>query len=318
MFDLSIIIVSWNVRDLLEKCLASIEAGRGPLAIEVLVVDSASSDGTPEMVTSRFPWVHLMVQTENVGFTRGCNIGLAQATGRYLLLLNPDTEIVGTALVDMAAFMDERPAAGVIGPGLEFPDGQIQSSRRRFPTLATAFFESTWLQPVAPRPVLRHYYMEDTPPDAIVEVDWVTGACLMVRSAAYKQAGQLDENYFMYSEEMEWQRRIKTAGWKIFHAPQIKVIHHEGKSSEQVVAQRHIYFQQSKIRYYRDYHGTLAAITIRLFLLCNYAWQFLIEILKGLLGSKRSMRRQRAAAYYQVLKTGLPPASSCKSKRGVK
>jgi N-acetylglucosaminyl-diphospho-decaprenol L-rhamnosyltransferase len=139
---------------------------------------------------------------------------------------------------------------------------------------------------------------------------------LMVRSTAYQQVGPLDENYFMYSEEMEWQRRIKDAGWKIFHVPQIKVVHYEGKSSEQVVAQRHIYFQQSKIRYFMDYHGSFAALTLRFFLLLNYAWQLVIEVLKGLLGSKRSMRRQRIAAYWQVLKTGLPPASSYKSDKG--
>lgn len=316
MLDLSVVIVSWNVRDLLKRCLESIDAGRGSLEMEVLVIDSASSDGTPGMVAADFPWVKLFPQSENVGFSRGCNIGMAQTTGRCVLLLNPDTEILGPALVDMVAFLDGHPQVGVVGPGLTGSDGQLQSSRRRFPTLATAFFESTWLQPIAPRSILRRYYMEDQPPDVDVEVDWVTGACVMARSAAIEQAGMLNENYFMYSEEMEWQRRIKNAGWKIFQLPGSRVVHHEGKSSEQAVALRHINFQKSKIRYFKDYHGSLAAGFLRLFLLCSYAWQLLLESFKGLLGHKRPLRRQRAAAYWQVLKSGLPPASSYKSSKG--
>jgi GT2 family glycosyltransferase len=204
--------------------------------------------------------------------------------------------------------LDEHPAVGVLGPQLVFPDGQVQSSRRRFPTVATAFFESTWLQPVAPRSILRSFYVQDRPDDAICEVDWVMGACLMIRREVYEQVGPLDEGYFMYSEEMEWQRRIKAAGWLVVYLPTAQVIHHEGKSSEQVVAQRHIYFQRSKLRYFRQYHGRWVSGLLRVFLLSSYGWQLLLEGLKGLLGHKRPLRRQRVAAYWQVLKTGLPPA----------
>ncbi len=305
---LSIIIVSWNVKVLLRQCLASIDAGRGALALEVIVVDSASSDGSAEMVAAEFPWVRLLPQPENVGFTRGNNIGLSQAAGRYLLLLNPDTEVVGDALTLMVNYLDANPAVGALGPQLQYPDGWVQSSRRRFPTLATAFFESTWLQPLAPRQVLRRYYVQDRPDDAISEVDWVMGASLLVRREAYEQAGPMDEGYFMYSEEMEWQRRIQAAGWRVVYFPQAIIIHHEGKSSEQAVAQRHIHFQRSKLRYFRQYHGRLAAGALRAFLLGSYAWELIIEGAKGLMGHKRPLRWQRVSAYWQVLRTGLPPA----------
>ena len=308
MTDLSIIIVSWNVRDLLRQCLASLEPPRPEIDLEVIVVDGASGDGSAEMVAAEFPWVRLLAQDSNVGFTRGNNIGLARADGRYLMLLNPDAQVVGAALVTMVNYMEAHPAVGALGPQLTFPDGQVQSSRRRFPTVATAFFESTWLQPLAPRSMLRTYYVQDRPDDAICEVDWVMGACLMVRRAVYEQVGPLDEGYFMYSEEMEWQRRIKAAGWQVVYLPEAQVIHHEGKSSEQVVAQRHIYFQRSKLRYFRQYHGRWVCGLLRCFLLLSYGWQLLLEGLKGLLGHKRPLRRQRVAAYWQVLKTGLPPA----------
>ena len=308
MLDLSIIIVSWNVRELLQSCLESLQAGRGPLATETIVVDSASDDGSGEMVASEFPWVRLIARRDNVGFSRGNNIGIAQATGRYLLLLNPDTQVLADALSQMVAYLDAHTDVGVVGPQLLWSDGTHQSSRRRFPTLATGFFESTWLQPLAPKRILRRYYVLDRPDKAISEVDWVTGACLMVHSQAVEEAGSLDEGYFMYSEEMEWQRRIKQAGWKVVYLPTAQVIHHGGKSSEQVVAQRHISFQRSKLRYFHQYHGRSAAWALRVFLLANFGVQLILEATKGLLGHKRRLRRQRVAAYWQVLKSGLPPA----------
>ncbi len=308
--DLSVVIVSWNVRDLLRRCLASVQAGRGELGVEIIVVDSASTDDSCAMVEAEFPGVRLVRQETNVGFTRGNNLGLELSQGRYVLLLNPDTEIVASALPEMVAYLDTHPRVGALGPQLLYPDGQIQSSRRRFPTLATGFFESTWLQPVAPRSVLGRYYMTDQPDDRACEVDWVMGACLAVRRQTVEEVGLLDEGYFMYSEEMEWQRRIKDSGWKVIYYPQAKVIHHEGKSSEQVVAKRHIYFQRSKLRYFQQYHGRRPALALRIFLLANYAWQMALEAVKGLVGHKRSLRRQRVAAYWEVLKTGLPPAGS--------
>ena len=127
----------------------------------------------------------------------------------------------------------------------------------------------------------------------------------MVRRQAYSQVGELDEGYVMYSEEMDWCRRIKAAGWRVVYLGNAQVVHHGGKSSAQVVAQRHIHFQQSKIRYFRKYHGRLAAGVLRVFLLLNYVWQLLLEAAKGALGHKRDLRRQRIAAYWQVLRSGL-------------
>ena len=302
--DLSIVIVNWNVRDLLRRCLDSIFASGQP-RLEVIVVDNASSDGSLDMLRADFPHVTLIANADNRGFPAANNQGLAAARGRCVMTLNPDTAIVGDALARMIAYLDAHPDVGALGPQLLNPDGSIQSSRRRFPTFATALFESTWLQGIAPHSVLRRYYVDDVPGDVPQEVDWVTGACIVVRREALEAVGGFDPDFFMYSEELDWCRRIKSAGWTIVYLSEAKVIHHVGKSSEQVVAARHIHFQTSKVRYFRKYHGRVVAGALRLFLLAMYLWQIGLESLKALLGHKRDMRRQRIAVYWQVVRSGL-------------
>ena len=323
--DLSIIIVNWNVCELLRRCLHS--AFQLPLSnlqppasnfqpptpnfqlptsnfqTEVIVVDNASSDGSVAMVEAEFPQVRLMANSENVGFTVGNNQGIAISRGRYILLLNPDTEIVGDALATMVEYLDDHPRAGALGPKLLNPDGSIQSSRRRFPTLATAFLESTILQQWFPHNrVTRHYYITDRPDDEVQEVDWVTGACLLARREAIEEVGLLDEGFFMYSEELDWCRRIKAQGWKIVYLPTARVIHYGAQSSEQVKSFQHIQFQRSKIRYFRKHHGPRQAEALRLFILATYVYQLIVEALKWLVGHKRSLRATRVKAYWQVLR----------------
>ncbi len=306
--ELSIIIVSWNVRDLLRQCLDSIDRGKTGLDLEVIVVDSASVDGTQEMVVAEFPWVMLLAQTENVGFPRGNNIGIRQARGHKLLLLNPDTIVKGDALHQMVDYLEEHASVGALGPRLSYPDGTIQSSKRRFPTVLTAFFESTWLEPWTPGGMLERYRAQDVADDEIADVDWVMGAALMVRHSVVEQVGLMDEDYFMYSEELDWCRRIKDAGWRVVYFPRAEIVHFEGKSSEQAVTERHINFQRAKLRYFRKYHGRLVCSALRAYLLLSYATQLLLESAKGLVGHKRALRKQRVLSYWEVLKSGLRPA----------
>jgi N-acetylglucosaminyl-diphospho-decaprenol L-rhamnosyltransferase len=305
MVDLSVVILSWNVHDLLGQCLRSATIGYHPLATETIVVDNASCDGSAEMVRAEFPNVRLIANTTNRGYAGGNNDGIAAATGRYVMVLNPDTRVLGEALATMVAYADAHPDVGALGPQLLNPDGSVQSSRRHFPTLMTGLFESTWLQPLAPPGVLRHYYVLDRTDDEIQEVDWVTGACLLVRREAIHQVGGLDEDFFMYSEELDWCRRIRQAGWKVVYLPTAQVMHYAGKSSDQVIAQRHIYFQTSKVRYFRKHHGELTGGLVRIALLTMYAWQLMLEAAKGVLGYKRELRRERMRAYWQVLRSGL-------------
>lgn len=306
--DLSIIIVSWNVCDLLRACLRSVYANSGELSLEVIVVDSNSADGSAAMVRDEFPTVALLACSENVGFPRGNNIGLAQAHGRAILLLNPDTLVIKDALSQMVGYLAQHPKVGVLGPQLLNEDGTVQSSRRRFPQLVTALFESTWLQPYAPAAVLRRYYMDDLPDGVTAEVDWLTGACLLLPRQVVEQVGPMDEAYFMYSEELDWCRRIRQAGWKVIYFPAAKIIHLSGKSSEQASTARHINFNRAKLRYFRKYHGRLTAALIRVWLLAGFAMQLLIEGAKWLAGHKRPLRQQRIQAYWQVVRSGLRAA----------
>jgi GT2 family glycosyltransferase len=307
-FDLSIITVSWNVRDLLRDCIRSVDAGRGLLHLEMIVVDSASSDGSVDMIKQEFPWVELIASEENLGFPGGNNVGIARAKGRNILLLNPDTVILDDALQVMVHYIDQHVDIGALGAKILNPDLSIQSSRRRFPTMLTAIFESTWLESVAPPAILRDYYTRDLPDDESADVDWVTGACLMVPRLVIDQVGPLDEEYFMYSEELDWCRRIKDAGWRVIYLPQAQIIHHVGKSSEQAVTDRHINFQRAKLRYFRKYHGRWPTTLLRILLLLMYGWQIVLEALKGMLGHRRPLRWQRIRSYWQVLRSGLRPA----------
>ncbi len=303
---LSILIVSWNVRELLHRALDSIYASWGDQpGLEVIVVDNASSDGSPELVRALFPQVQCIVNTQNRGYTGGNNQGLAAASGELLLVLNPDIEIVGDALHTLVAYMQAHPEVGMLGPQLLNPDGSVQSSRRRLPTLPVLFLESTWLQDVAPRGWLRRYYVADQPDTIEQAVDWITGAAMLTRRAVWEQVGGFDEGFFMYSEELDWCRRVGAAGWRVVYLPAARIIHHEGKSSEQVVAARHVYFQTSKVRYTRKYHGAAWAELLRFWLLGQYVWQLGLEGTKWLLGSRRELRAARVAAYREVLRSGL-------------
>lgn len=303
---LSVIIVSWNVRELLRRALTTAQASWGARpGLELIVVDNASQDGSPEMLRAEFPQVRLIANAANLGFTRGNNQGLDIAAGEYLLLLNPDTEILADALPRLVDYLAAHPGVGMVGPQLLNPDGSVQASRRRFPTLPILFCESTWLQGITPRRWLRRFYVEDRPDDAEQAADWITGAAMLTRRGVVAQVGGLDEGFFMYSEEVDWCRRIRAAGWDVRYYPAARIIHHEGQSSAQVAPARHIYFQSSKIRYTRKYHGALAAESLRLWLLAQYLWQMGLEGAKWLLGHRRPLRAERIAAYRQVVRSRL-------------
>ncbi len=312
---LSIIIVNWNVCALLTRCLRSIAAGLGgapgaaDIAYEVIVADNGSTDDSLAMLEREFPWARRLALGCNLGFAAGNNRGLAAARGAYLLLLNPDTEIVGPSIQTMLRCCQAQPDIGLLGPRLRYPDGSAQPSRRRFPTYAVGFFESTILRGVGPAgPLLRRYYMQDVADDAAHDADWLVGACLLLPRAVWEQVGPLDERFFMYSEELDYAWRVRAAGWRVHYLPQAHVIHYEGASSEQVSARRLIMFHTAKAQLYAKYFGARRGDILRRFLLATFVYQWAEEALKWMLGHKRDLRRQRLAAYAAVLRSGLRPA----------
>jgi GT2 family glycosyltransferase len=301
--QLSIIIVNWNVRELLRACLAAL-----PCEAEIIVVDNASTDGSAEMVRRDFSHVRLLANSENRGFTGGNNDGLKVATRPWVLFLNPDTLVQGDALGQLLAYLQSHAAVGVVGPQLRYGDGSLQSSRRRFPTFATALLESTplaWHLPLHRNPWARRYHMADVPASRVQEVDWLVGAALLTRQDVLAEVGWFDEGYFMYSEELDWQRRVKQIGWKIVYLAEAVITHYEGKSSEQASGARHIHFNRSKVRYFRKHHGPRQGEVLRLALLLMYGLEWAVEAAKFALGSERAMRRGRLGAYARLIRSGL-------------
>ena len=304
--DLSIVIVNWNVKNLLRNCLqALLDAGElaPSLTTEIIVVDSASTDDSPNLVRDQFPQVRLIASEQNLGYAKGNNVGATAAQGRYIFLLNPDTVVQPEALAPMIDYMEAHPKVGALGPQLLWPDGTIQSSRRRFPTLGSLFWESTLLGQWFPHN--RHaqcYHLADQPADQPQKVDWVVGAAILIRREAWLQVGLIDETFFLYFEETDWCRRSAQAGWEMHYLPTAQVTHYEGKSSEQVSPARTLRFQRSKIHYTRKYFGPGWATMLRLFLWTTFAFQWTEESLKWLLGHRRALHRERMVAYSQVLR----------------
>jgi GT2 family glycosyltransferase len=215
-----------------------------------------------------------------------------------------------SSLLPLYTALAADPTIGIIGPQLRYADGAPQPSARRFPTRLTGFFESTWLGRAWPsNPWARALLLADLPAGQRAEVDWLVGAALLCRREALDAVatpdGPFDEGFFMYSEELDLCRRVKLAGWRVVYEPAALVIHHEGKSSEQVSTQRHIRFNTSKVRYWRKWFGPRWAETLRRYLLLEYHVQVWVERAKLLLRHKPELRRERIAAYQAVLRSEL-------------
>lgn len=306
--DLSLVIVSYNVRELLISCLESVQASlaASQLTIEIIVVDNASSDDSLEAVRQRFPGVRLIENPANLGFAAANNRGIRDAGGNVIVLLNPDTTVPLRALENLTGYLGDHPDTGVVGPRLAYPDGSTQPSRRRFPTLLTGLLESTIVQDYWPdNPAARRYYMADQPESVAQEVDWLVGACLAARREVFEQVGLLDESFFMYSEEIEWCHRVRKAGWRIVYFPETTVVHHEGASSRQDMPARQINFDTSRVHLFERLYGRRVAQLLRGYLLGTYVARLGIEGGKGLIGHKRTLRKTRVSLYWQALTSGL-------------
>ena len=214
--DLSVCIVSWNVRGDLQRCLESVREGAPGLECETFVVDNASEDGSAGMVAEQFPEVELVVNTENLGFAAANVQAMERARGRYVLLLNPDTLVPPGALMELVRRADAHPEAGVVGPKLVYGDGSLQYSCRRFPTVMAAVFRSTVLGSLLPlnRPTTC-YLMSDWTHDEAREVDWVSGACMLIRREVIQQVQMLDTRFFWGSEDVDYCWPARKAGGKV-------------------------------------------------------------------------------------------------------
>ena len=287
--------VSYQQPDLLEQCLRALDAERRSVALDVTVVDNASNDGSVESAEAHFPWVRFIRNERNVGFGAAHNQALRSARDtRYWLVLNSDTAPANGSLRALVDFMDANPTVALAGPRLRYPNGSVQPSRRRFPTAATLFLESTQLQRFWPdNAVLRRYYVQDRSDTESQDVDWLVGACLCVRAAAADRVGLFDERFFMYSEEIDWCRRFRDDGWRVSYVPSAEVVHLEGGSSRADLMARDQRFQASKLAYTAKWHGAALATALRAFLVLEYAARGIEEGVKLAFGSRVPERRAR-------------------------
>ena len=260
---ISIVIVSWNTARFLENCLASILTDLPTSPVEIWVVDNASSDDSPRMVREKFPQVHLIENRENVGFACANNQAIQRCTGKYILLLNPDTLVASGALQALTDFLDEHPETGAAGGRILNPDGSLQISSHPRPTLSRELWRLFHLDRFLP---YAEYPKKKWETDQGKEVDVLIGACLLLRKDILDQVGFLDEDYFMYSEEVDLCYRIQSAGWQLFWVPQADVVHFGGQSTQQVPTEMFLNLYHSKIKYFRKHYGWTAAQIYKLIL----------------------------------------------------
>lgn len=231
---LSIVIVNYNTEALLKDCLQSVYAGANGTPLSIWVVDNNSRDNSVAMVKSCFPKVQVVENRCNVGFSKANNLVISRSQSDYVLLLNPDTLIIGDAIERMVKFMDQHPQVGIAGCKVLNRDGTLQlACRRSIPTPRVAFFRLTGLSRLFPKSkVMAEYNMTYTSPEETHEVGAVSGAFLMIRRKAIDEIGLLDERFFMYGEELDWCLRAKRAGWKVMYYPEAQIVHYKGESTK--------------------------------------------------------------------------------------
>ena len=291
---LSIVVVSWNTRELLLDALSTVL----PLSVsgEVLVVDNASEDGSAEAVEARFPSVRLLRNEANLGFAGGVNAGLRAALGRYVLLLNSDTRVLGDAVAQLLAYAEARPRAGIIGPRVLNEDGTLQESRFRFPSLLNLLLAASYFYQLFPHsPWWNRERLAGFDPDQPAVVDAVSGCCFLMRRDLLDKIGLLDETFFMYAEEPDLCWRAWHAGYEVHYAPVGEIVHFGGGSSRLARRRNFLEFRRSILRFFAKHRGRGQAELARVLLITFLAVRLPYWALGAALG--RSEAREQLANY---------------------
>lgn len=301
----SVIIVNWNVKDLLVRCINSVLEKTAGKDYEIIVVDNNSSDGTGEAVKHGFPSVKLIESDKNLGFAGGCNLGAKNAGGRYFFFLNPDAELKEGALDKLVSFLDANSDAAVVGAKLLWPDGSYQDSYRRFFGFLFSilevfefhyYFPGNWLY-------RRSQYGFEVFKEPS-RVDWVVGAAFAVRREAFEKAGGFDEKIFMYAEDTDLCRTITDLGGKIYFLPGAEVVHYKGKSSR-LSSVRSVEYYKSLYYYHSKHSGSLKAMGFRGALALWSVFYILILIFKFIFRRDREITRLKISDRWSLLKWSL-------------
>ncbi len=266
--DLSIVIVSYNVRHFLQRTLESTFRSQNGLSLEVFVVDNDSSDDSVEMVREQFPQVTVIESGANLGFAKANNLALAKAKGEFLMLLNPDCLLQEDSLTTLVQYLRDHPDVGAVGPKLLNRDGSFQvTSKRGLPTVWASFCKLSGLSSMFPRSkFFNRYEQGHLDPDEVNEVEILAGAAMMIRKEVYEQVGGLDEDYFMFGEDVDWSWAIARAGWKLMYVPTTQIVHYKGESTRQKGFDREHHFYNAMRLFTRKHSrfGLLARSVIEL------------------------------------------------------
>lgn len=254
--DLSFIIASWNARDHLSACLDTLTAELSDRRAEIIVVDNNSTDGSPEMVGERFPHVRLIRNDENLGFAKANNIGIRQSTGKYIVLVNSDVKVLEDCIDRMMSYLDNDADVGMIGPKILGADGNVQRSCMGFPTLWNSFCRALALDAIFPKSkLLGGNMLTFFQHDALCDVDVINGCIWMVRRDALNEVGLLDENFFMYGEDIDWCKRFWDGGWRVLFCPEAEAVHYGGASSSNDPVRFYIEMVRAGLQYWEKHHG---------------------------------------------------------------
>ncbi len=312
MPDVTVVIVSYNTRDLLLQCLSAVLDAAASLRLETVVVDNASVDGSAEAVAEHFPQMRLIRNPDNRGFAAACNQGLAEAKGRYQLLLNPDTRVAPNVLAEMVAFLDNNPRVGAVGAQLIHEDGRLQNSVANFPTLVTELLNKSLLRRLFPE----RYPGKERAPSGPFEVESVIGACMMVRKDALDAVGPLDEGYFFFLEETDWCFRMRQQGWKIVSLPSARVVHLQGRSARRDIVSARIEYYRSRYRFFALHRSLISRIVLRVGLFIRLTLAFLASLLLSLVtGFSNRKERERLRVRAGLLAWHL---AACPAGRGLR
>ncbi|HLF87998.1 MAG TPA: glycosyltransferase family 2 protein [Anaerolineales bacterium] len=298
---ISIVIVNWNTRELLGKCLTSIYSSMPSGELEIWVVDNASTDNSCEMVKQLFPAVNIIENQTNTGFAQANNQAVQCSNAKFVLLLNPDTELMPGALEKLVSFIQASPRTGAVGPRTLNPDKSLQTSCFPTPTLSREFWRLFHLDKFRTFGV---YDMERWETHSGRKVDILLGACLLIRKEALDEVGLLSEEYFMYTEEVDICYRLGQRGWELYWIPEAEIIHYGGQSTRQVSRQMFIHLYQSKLLFFKKHHGNVSAFLYKLILLFASLVRLSLTPIAYL--SRSSLREKRlelAHNYSQLVKT---------------
>lgn len=254
VLPLSVIIVTHNHAAYISRCLDSLVPEVSRVGGEIILIDNRSDDESAA-IACRYPEVKLYINQERRGFAANNNFGMALAQSRYILLLNPDTEVLPGALETLIGFMDTHPDVGLCGAQLLFPDRSVQPSARRFPNIGSVIARRTPLRVFLRNSRFnRRHLMLDVDRSKPKEIDWLLGACLFIRREILEQVGPLDEGFFLYVEDIDWARRMHQAGWKVYYVPTAKIVHHHLAVSDKRFFSRYMWIHfWSMVRYTRKY-----------------------------------------------------------------